>query len=54
MTLVTNNISRRRNTKKDIFTEIEDIEKRTEDIFYGEFFPGIPPAFRILRKNIFL
>ena len=32
MTSVTNNISRRRNTKKEIFTENEDIEKRTEDI----------------------
>ena len=33
MTSVANNISRRRNMKKVIFTENEDIEKRTEDIF---------------------
>ena len=33
MTPVRNNILRRRNIKKDIFTKNEDIEKRNEDIF---------------------
>ena len=53
MTAVTNNILRKRNIKKDIFTENEDIEKKTEDIYRG-FFPGILPAFGVRGKKYFL
>ena len=38
MTPVTNNVLRKRNIRKYIFTENEDIEKRTEDIFTEDSF----------------